>query len=424
MSRSSGHRSLSVRWRLSLTYAGIAALTALLLGGILLGMLSNYFSRVDDDYLRSVATRAAESLVGSDGAPVGEALLQTAYGTNTRVQAFDEAGNLVADSGSPQLIDPNALQFPNTAGKPSAPRSRPSAPGGTSPLSGDVRSDVVYTRTALPGTRGSVASIEVSEAVSSGGSLMRGVVVAVVVAAVSAVVAAALLGYWISSRITRPLMHLAAASDQMAAGNLGVRADIEGHDEIGRLAESFNQMSARVDATVAALRRFASDAAHQLGTPLTALRTDLEVLRETSQSSDDQRLLDRALAQEQRMEVLGRGLLRLSRLESPDADSRVESVDLVGLVSVAADAFASRAEQAGVDFALDLPSAPVVAQVVPERLREAVENLLDNAVKFTPSGGSVQVGVQADSGRALVWVADDGPGIAAVDRERVFERFY
>ncbi|MEI8082990.1 MAG: HAMP domain-containing sensor histidine kinase [Actinomycetes bacterium] len=423
--RSVHPRTLSVRWRLSLTYAGIAALTALVLGGILLGMLSNYFSRVDDDYARSVATRAAENLVGPDGPGVQQSLLQTAFGTNTRVQAFDASGKLIADSGPPQMIDPNGVDFPTAGGQKSVPRKPPAAPGSSS-VSGDVRSNAVYTRAALPQSRGGVASIEVSEGVSSGGTLMRGVVVALVVAALCAVAAAALLGYWISSRITRPLLHLAAASDAMAAGNLGVRADIEGNDEIGRLARSFNEMSGRVEVTVAALRRFASDAAHQLGTPLTALRTDLEVLRETSTSPQDQRLLDRALLQEQRLEALGSGLLQLSRLESPDADRKLQAVDVGNLISVAADAFASRAEQAGLDLDVVHPQAPVLAIGDPERLREAVENLLDNAVKFTPSGGSVQVGVRCgvDSDRALIWVSDTGPGISTADRERVFERFY
>jgi len=253
---------------------------------------------------------------------------------------------------------------------------------------------------------------------------MGSVIAAWAVAAVAAVIAAALAGSLISSRIARPLAKLAAASDRMAAGDLGTRAEVAGGDEIGRLARSFNDMAAQVEATVTALRRFVSDAAHQLGTPLTALRTDLEMLQDTAGDEGDRRRLGRALAQEQRLQDLGSGLLQLSRLESPDASRPVRPVDLAGLLEAAADAVSSRIEQAGLDLELAVPDAPVMAVADPEQLRTAVENLVDNAIKFTPPGGHVRCGVGAEGGWALIWVADDGPGILAADRERVFERFY
>ena len=279
-------------------------------------------------------------------------------------------------------------------------------------------------RAALPGSPSNVAFIRVSEGPSSGGSLIGSVIVAWAVAAVTAVIAAALAGSLISSRMARPLAMLAVASDRMAAGDLGTRAEVAGEDEIGRLALSFNDMAAQVEATVTALKRFVSDAAHQLGTPLTALRTDLEMLQDTAADEGDRRRLDRALSQEQRLEELGRGLLQLSRLESPDASRPGRPLDLVGLIETTADAVSSRAEQAGLDLEVAAPDAPVMVVADPEQLRTAAENLLDNAIKFTPPGGHVRCGVCAEDGSALIWVSDDGPGISAADRERVFERFY
>jgi signal transduction histidine kinase len=183
-------------------------------------------------------------------------------------------------------------------------------------------------------------------------------------------------------------------------------------------------MAAKMEATVTALQRFVSDAAHQLGTPLTALRTDLEMLRDGPASDDDRRLLERALTQEQRIEDLGNGLLQLSRLESSGAGRACHAVDVVQLLRSTADAFASRAEQADLRLELAVPENELLVCVDPDGLRVAVENPLDNAVKFTPSGGTVRLGVRAEAGRALIWVEDDGPGILPADRARVFERFY
>jgi two-component system, OmpR family, sensor histidine kinase TctE len=183
-------------------------------------------------------------------------------------------------------------------------------------------------------------------------------------------------------------------------------------------------MADRVEATVTALQRFVSDAAHQLGTPLTALRTDLEMLRDGPVSDEDRRLLDRALAQEQRLEDLGSGLLQLSRLEVANERLPDRAGDLGRLVRMVADAFASRAEQADLQLELVVPQTQLVAAADLDRLRAAVENPLDNALKFTPAGGTVQIGAQADGRQALIWIADDGPGIPVADRDRVFERFY
>jgi signal transduction histidine kinase len=415
----------SLRWRLSFTYAGIALLTALVLGGMLVAVLEVHFSRVDEAYLRSVADRAARDIQSTGGAPLEQVLRLTAYGTNARVQALDSAHQVIADSGSPHKIAATSLNASSPGQGPGTAADGAAGPGAVAPPNdNEVRSDKVYELPAQPGSAEGVAFVRVSEAPSSGGNVMQSVIVAWAVAAAAALVCAAIAGYAISSRITRPVVALAEASDRMAQGDLGARADLTGSDEIGRLAGSFNQMAAQVEATVRSLQRFVSDAAHQLGTPLTALRADLEIAQDAAVTEDERRLLTRALTQEQRLEDLGSGLLQLSRLESPSASGRVEMVDLALLAKTAADAFASRAEQADLTLELAVPERGPWARADADRLRVAIENLLDNAVKFTPAGGTVQVGVDTRDGRAIVWVADDGPGIPPADRDRVFERFY
>ena len=280
-------------------------------------------------------------------------------------------------------------------------------------------------RDALAGSPGGVVRIRVSEAPAEGGDIMGGVIVAWAVAAAAAVLAAGLAGYGIAARISRPVVALARASERMAGGDLATRAEIGGAGELGRLAGSFNLMAGRIETTVGALQRFVSDAAHELGTPLTALRADLELARDGAESEEERRqLIDRALGHEKRLEDLGDGLLRLSRLESGRAATAREPVDLSALARSSADAFASRAEQADVELAVTAPEPGPRTIADPAQLGVAVGNLLDNALKFTPAGGHVRMEVAEVAGWAVLSVADDGRGIAPSEQERVFERFH
>jgi signal transduction histidine kinase len=175
---------------------------------------------------------------------------------------------------------------------------------------------------------------------------------------------------------------------------------------------------------VTTLRRFVADAAHGIGTPLTALQADLELAQSRAGSDDERRLVDRALVQSRRLEDLSSRLLRLSRIETSDALTPPERLDLDSLARHVADAFASRADQAEIDLQLDLPGAEVVVLGYPERLRTAIGDLLDNALKFTPGGGTVTLGLRAQAGTARLWVADTGIGIPASDLPAVFDRFH
>ena len=198
--------------------------------------------------------------------------------------------------------------------------------GAEQTASGGARSGKVYERAAEAGSPGGVAYVRLSEVPAEGTDVMNWIVLAWAVAAASAVCAAALAGYLISRRIARPVVALAEASERMAAGDLSTRAEVGGRGEIGRLAGSFNLMAGQVETTVTELQRFVSDAAHELGTPLTALRADLELAQDAAVSDDERRLVTRALTQEQRLEDLGDGLLQLSRLQTPGGASRRQAV--------------------------------------------------------------------------------------------------
>lgn len=424
----------SLRVRLALSYAGIALLSVAVLGGVLLLVLGQYFRQSEDLYLRAVAERASFDVVRADttATDMQRAASVLALMSQTRVRVYDVSGALVADSGLPAEIDPELLAPPERDrsdrgidGRRDFPSPLGSGIFGSRATSGAPRSDRVL-RTILTDAAGEgVGSVLLSDGPASGRDVLASIVEALALAALAAMALAGSAGYALSSRISHPIVELTAASDEMAAGNLSVRTGIERDDEVGHLARSFNAMADRVEATVVTLRRFVADAAHEIGTPLTALQADLELADAAGSESEEREFVKRALGQARRIEDLSANLLRLSRIEAGEFVSEEASLDLVPMVRGIGDAAASRAEQAGVELTLAVAGdEPVRVAAEESRMRAAVENLLDNAFKFTPEGGGVELGLRAEGGHAVLWVSDSGIGIPAAEQPEVFGRFY
>jgi signal transduction histidine kinase len=443
---------ISLRRRLPASFAGVALLTMLVLGAILLPLLGNHYARSEVAYLQAGAQGAVEDLSDVDWTAVaaGETTVTAsvmrrvqaqALSSQFRIQVFSPDGTLLVDSGPVSDIDPTGIVQDRDDGGGSGGQGREAEGSGggrarhglPSPVGSGLfgggetgdgpRSDRTIDA-QLTANGQVVATVRLSEGPAYGASVFRTTLVAWSVAGVAAVILAALVGWLTSRRLTRPLLAITSASDSMARGDLSVRADIDRADEIGRLAGSFNAMADTTQHTVSALRRFVADAAHELGTPMTALQTDLELAQNQSDETGQQRFIRRAMRQSERIQHLSSDLLRLSRLDTGVLPAPMEPTDLVPLVRGMADAAASRAEQAGIDFALALPAGELRVKAHADGLRAAVGNLIDNALKFTPAGGSVKIGAEAEGQTAVVWVEDTGIGIPTADMEGLFSRFH
>ena len=218
---------------------------------------------------------------------------------------------------------------------------------------------------------------------------------------------AAGIGAWpLVRRLTRRLERLRTRVEELGRGDLTARAPVEGRDEVADLARSFNRAAERIQDLVEAQRRQLAFASHELRSPLARLRVALEML------GGDERVREGAARDIAELDALIGELLEASRLQATGPAERAESVDLLGLV--AEEAARSGAEASG---------EPVVLRGDARLLRRLVKNLLDNAKR--PAGGSfVQAHVERLAAGARLRVADRGPGIAAVERERIFEPFY
>jgi two-component system sensor histidine kinase MprB len=226
-------------------------------------------------------------------------------------------------------------------------------------------------------------------------------------AALAAVVATAAL---------RPVRPPPAAAQNLAAtGDLTERVHVAGTDELGRLATRFNAMLEALEDSVGRQRRLVADASHELRTPLTAARTNVDLVREGKLPEEEVRhALDEASVELNSLTSLVSDLVELAR--GTERKLRIEDVQLDDLVAGVVERAKSRAPQA--TFVSSL--SPTVVRVDAVLIERAISNLLDNALKYSPPGTPIEVTVREGE----VVVADHGPGIAAEDLPRIFDRFY
>jgi len=287
-----------------------------------------------------------------------------------------------------------------------------------------ARSNQVYRQAIISADGTPLGSVQLSDGPAYGMDIVMKVASGWLIASLAGIFIAILAGWWISRRINAPILVLTDSTRRMASGDLSARAAIRDRDEFGALAASFNSMAGQVEETVAALRRFVADAAHELQTPLTALRTNLELASGEHDPAGRVAYLEGAQVQVDRLNHLVRDLLDLSRLETGVVGRQMASLDLVAFARQASEPFAARAEQGGIELAVQFPEQPVTVAADETQLQHALGNLLDNAIKFTPPGGVVTLSVAREDVWACLRVADTGIGIPPEDLPDLFERFH
>lgn len=444
----------SLRGRLVVLYAAIAA-----------GMLIAAYSVAGANLEAALVNSAAERLKIEAGLVVADAagkkgatatdlaagdLASVLGGYGTAVAIIDSSGNVLAaepNGADPAVLEArlNAVDYAGVIATGSTMHAVRSRAGGRTLI---VASPVQLRTTGSPGNSGegqgqgrglgnqkpgkgpavvaagpanAVAQLAIS--LDSIDATLAGVRETLQLAAVGLLIVAA-VAVWLVTRFgLRPLARVAGAADRIAAGDLGARAALPvGDDEVGRLGRAFDGMAERVDATLRAQRAFAADASHELRSPLTVLGGYVDILARGESDADTRSTTLAAMRREiDRLSRLSADLLLLTQLEAGGGRLNPRAVDLGLLV----DDIGAAARVIGPDREVAVErSGPLPVMADPDRVTQAVMNLVDNAVRHAPPGGTIRITASRVDGDAVVAVANPGTPISARDLPRVFDRFF
>jgi two-component system, OmpR family, sensor histidine kinase MprB len=417
--------------------AAVAVAAAVLLGSGATYVLVRHELRdgVDHDLDVLTAQVLARSAAGAPDEPPGaldvkkaKALKDAAHRRTKRATSgprvkpkLPPQGRLES-TGYAQFIAPDGSAVKPAEGTPIdlevTPVDRAVASGGT-PLTAryDARAAGAHVRVLTTALQGGEAIQAVQSLEGVDGTLAR---LALVLGGVGAagIALAVLLGWLVSRGAVGPVARLTAAAERVTTTrDLSERIEVEGKDELARLAGSLNAMLGALEESVDARRQLVADASHELRTPLTSLAMNIEFLAEDDAlpGQDRERLLRDVSEQLGELGVLVSDLVELARDERIDPLSEEVRLDLVAEEAV------ERACRHAPERRFELRATPCVVRGVPGQLARAVNNLLDNAVKWSPAHEAVEVAVES---AGVLTVRDHGPGIDPRDLPHVFERFY
>jgi two-component system, OmpR family, sensor histidine kinase MprB len=405
---------MSFRRRIALLAGGAVAVAILLASVVAYLAIDRELRAQVDDYLRTRADQYAEISRRSQGRfPPGDLTREIPRPSDGSLLVLTQLVNL----------DGTILPADGSAPFPVGQRVRDVAAGRRGAYSQTVRVDSEEVRMRVAPLSNGYA-VQVGRSLSEVHATLDRIRLILLLVAGGGIAVAALLGRVVAGRAIEPLRRLTRTAEQVAeTRDLGRRIDAGGSDEVGRLATRFNQMLEALEATMGALaasvrsqRRLVADASHELRTPVTSLRTNLEILQANPGLEPNRRaeLIDHAQAQTEELTALMNDLIELARGDGP-TDER-EPVRLDELVEDALERAIRHAP--GQRFEVDLEDTAVLAP--PSRLARAINNLLDNAIAWNAPGAPIHVTLRGGE----LSVRDHGPGFDPAELEHVFDRFF
>ena len=407
----------SIRLRLTLWY--VLLLAIILAGfsaGIYVTLRHNLYANLDD----SLQTRVADLLplvrFEGDRPTLAESISANSLDLDEQfVRVYDSSGRLTFDNSG------------GAGGEPTDGEAIQKAlAGGTVTRGIEVNGEPFRVRIVSIEQDGRMAgALEVGRAADDVSDALRSLLLILGVAYPVTLALASLGGIFLASRALSPIDKLTRLARRISAEDLSQRLNLRlPDDEVGRLARTFDDMIARLEDAFRRQRQFTADASHELRTPLTAVKGQVEVALTRPREPDAYREVLQTVNEEvDRLIRLVGSLLTLARADAGQIPLALEAVDVPDLAVAAVEQVRPTAQQRDIELAL-APGPAVTLRADEDLLLQLLLNLLDNATKYTPSGGRVTAGWSADGNRVELWVRDTGAGIAPEHQAHIFDRFY
>ncbi len=417
--------AFTIRTRLTFWYVTLLTVSLIIFGVIFSYTLSRIFMNHIDRQIGSVANMMVHTVVRPKGqvfVPGNfDLILERYFGVRTSgtyIQVLDIHGKIVARSSN---LKEAVL-----------PLSKETYEGA---VHGSMIYEVVHTvgrhpvrivtkPLVLQGT-GLVAIVQVGSSLEFVEEILDSVFYIFVIGVIASIIIASAIGWFLARQALKPVSEITETAHRIGAESLDERIDVESpQDEIGMLATTINEMMERLEKSFLQIKQFTADASHELKTPLTIMKGEIEIaMRSGADVTHMKEALGSNLEEIDRMSYIVRNLLDLTKIEAERDTALTERVDLSKVLAERFESLKRFALDRGVDMRI-LKSEPAAVIGDPVRIGQLFFNLMDNALKYTPSGGVVNVSLENDGSSAVVKVSDTGIGISALELPFIFDRFY
>lgn len=417
--------AFSIRTRLTFWYVTLLTLSLIGFGAAFSYSLLKIYMYRTDNQISSVANMMVHTVVKPSGQMFlprdFDIILERFFGIRTAgnyIQVLDPLGKTVARSSNLE-----GMRLPITRDTYHA------AVNGATTF--EVIRNVgkypvrVVTKPIFVPEKGLVAIVQVGSSLEGIDEIFHSLAYIFMLGAAASVVIASAVGWFLAKKALRPVAEITKLARKIEAENLNERITIEvPNDEIGRLASTMNEMIARLEKSFRQIKQFTGDASHELKTPLTILKGEMEIaLRSKDDVKAMREALKSSLEEIDRMNDIVRNLLDLAKMDVEKESQPKESVDLEKLLKERLEHFRRLALDSGIEMYI-LKSIPLIVRGDRVRISQLLSNLIDNAIKYTPRDGTVELSLAGEGGQAVFRVRDTGVGISKEDAPFVFDRFY
>ena len=420
-------RHMSYRGRMTIMFALVAGITAVILVGVLgvtwEAQFLSYTRSNMERYASSVADTLADAYTAEKGWDADS------------VERTVQAASISSDVGVQVIDDDNVIIYDDTwarnTGNHTVEHGEAESGGSASSSVVPANADAVVSHEVKLADGTVIGTVKLwafgSEALITKGdaAFRKSSYGAVATAGIVAVMLACIMGVLVSTKLAKPIKSITSTAAQIRSGDLTARTGITGDDEIGQLGETFDDMATSLERDLKLEHRLTGDVAHELRTPLMAMLATVEAMQDGVLPADEEHL-ETVASEVRRLSRLVAAMLQLSRIENGTTPFKPEKTDVVGLVRSIVTSQEQLFADRGLRLRMDVktPRKELYCDIDRDMIRQAVINLMSNALRYTPDGGWVVVSVEQDGRDAVIAVSDTGIGIAKEDLARVFSRFW